>query len=71
MELSPIWTCGCGAQNVGDVFEDPCWKCGQGGNDAPKIETDPTMCPDCKSTDGFHKINCPTHPLPPEWIKKP
>lgn len=72
MELSGIWTCSCGADNAGDVFTDPCWKCGTGG--APvKIERaeDLQMCPACKATDGFHKINCPTHPVPKEWIKKP
>ena len=71
MELSPIWVCGCGAENVGDVFNDPCWKCGSGGA-ALKIESaeDLQMCPDCKATDGYHKINCPTQPLP-KWTKKP
>ena len=73
MELSEVWTCGnCQAQNTSDVFVDPCWKCGAGGSDKPPaIEVDPTMCLDCKATDGFHKINCPTHPLPKDWIKKP
>ena len=73
MELSEVWTCGnCQAQNTSDVFSDPCWKCGMGGSDKPvAIETDPTMCPDCKATDGYHKLDCPTHPLPKDWIKKP
>ena len=65
MELSPIWTCGCGAWNVSDVFHDPCWKCGQGGSPVQiKTAEELQMCPDCKACDGFHKINCPTHPLP-------
>jgi hypothetical protein len=74
MELSSHWTCSCGALNASDVFNGVCWKCGQDWSDGPvKVQTaeELQMCPDCKATDGFHTMKCPTHPLPTEWLKKP
>jgi hypothetical protein len=71
MELSEVWTCGCGAQNTGDVFYGACWKCGVSWEKEPLQIEDASkyqMCPDCKATDGFHAMNCPTHPLPKEWL---
>jgi len=72
MELSEIWTCGCGAENTGDVFYGTCWKCGVSWAKEPlKIETaeELNMCPECKSTDGFHTMNC-TKAEWPDWYKE-
>ena len=72
MELAETWTCSCGAENTGDVFTSTCWKCGISWAVKPlRVETaeELDMCPDCRATDGFHKTNCPTHPLPRREIK--
>lgn len=69
MELADTWTCGCGAVNTSDVLTGDCWKCqSPWGDGIVKIETAESlqMCPDCRATNGFHKIDCPTHPLPKE-----
>ena len=67
MELADTWTCSCGAENTDDVFTGACWKCGSSWSKTPlRVETaeELNMCPDCRATDGFHTIDCPTHPLP-------
>jgi hypothetical protein len=68
MELADTWACGgCSAENTGDVFSAACWKCGSSwARKQLRIETaeELRMCPDCRAMDGFHTINCPTHPLP-------
>lgn len=72
MELSEIWTCSCGAENTGDVFYGTCWKCGVSWAKEPlKVETaeELNMCPECKSTDGFHTISCAKAEWP-DWYKK-
>lgn len=73
MEFSDTWTCGCGAFNTGDVFSGACWKCGSDWKTGPvKIQTaeELNICPDCRATDGFHKMSCQTHPFPKELFKK-
>lgn len=67
MELDAYWTCGCGAVNASDVFSGVCWKCGVDWSDGPlKVQTaeELQMCPDCRATDGFHKVDCPTAKWP-------
>lgn len=65
MELSPVWTCSCGAENTSDVFYGTCWKCGVSWDDGPKVVTaeELEMCVDCRATDGFHTMSCKLHPF--------
>lgn len=69
MEFENDWTCSCGAYNIGDVFTGICWKClvSWAGPIVVKTAEELQMCPDCRACDGFHTMDCPTHPLPEEW----
>lgn len=59
MEFSPTWTCGCGAINTGDVFNDACWECGNGGAKVTiKTAEQANVCPTCKCEVPWHTLRC-------------